>query len=83
MNDEMIYTISNGDIHLLKEIPKTYITHNISKTLMDNLKNNLLEVKNQLNSAETVDNEFKYVVCNFVYKLKNIEECIVYLEKIK
>jgi|LauGreDrversion4_1035100.scaffolds.fasta_scaffold07169_4 hypothetical protein len=83
MNDEIIETISHGDIYILKQLPKTLLTHNISKVLMDNLKNNLIQVENRMNTAETVDSEFNYVVCNFSYKLKNIEECIVYLEKIK
>jgi hypothetical protein len=83
MNDEMINTISHGNIHLLKQIPKNLLTHNISKVLMDHLKDNLLDVKKNMYKAECVDSEFKYVVCNFAYKLKNIEECIEYLEKIK
>jgi hypothetical protein len=83
MNDKMIESISWGDINLLKQIPKKILSNNISNVLMDNLKNNLLEVKKNMDKAECVDSEFKYVVCNFAYKKKNIEECIEYLEKIK
>lgn len=83
MNDEIMETISHGDINLLKQLPKTILTYNTSKLLMNNLKNNLQDVKNQMINAECVDTEFKYIICNFSYKLKNIEECIKYLEKIK
>lgn len=83
MNAEIINTISHGDIHLLKQISKKLLTNNISKVLIDNLKNNLLDAKKNMNKAECLDCEFKYVVCNFAYKIKNIEECIEYLEKIK
>lgn len=83
MDNEIIETISHGDIHLLKQIPKKLLITSTSNQLMEKLKNNLIEVKKNIDKAECVDTEFKYVVCNFSYKLKNIEDCIEYLEKIK
>lgn len=83
MEEEIVNSISNGDITILKSIPKHKLNSNITKILMNKLKGNLTENKNKIAQLDGCDHEFQNISYNFYYQNNNIEKCIEYLEKIK
>lgn len=75
MNLEEIY---DGNLNEIKKIPIKQITDSISKQILCQLENNLFNLEKKMLLNLNSDNYFY-----FYNKKKNLENCILYLKKIK
>lgn len=83
MNSNTIDSICDGDLEELKQIPKIKITQELSKKLISIMEKRLLDVNIIINSNVESTSEMKFVLCYYFEKKQNIENCILYLKKIK
>ena len=81
MNINWINKIGEGDINLLKKIPISNITNNISLQLLNLMEENKIKIKESLDN-NIVANDIKDYIFYYRNKLNNIDECILYLKKI-
>ena len=79
LNIEIICT---GNLEKLKNIPTEKITEEISNKCIDKMETNIQEIdkKLQINQSST---EIKYTTTYWIEQKQKIENCILYLKKIK
>ena len=80
MELELFNEICEGNIERLKKISKIEITEDLSNKLINNMEEKILNIVNQMNNC---GDELKYLASFYSVKKKNIENCIIYLKKIK
>jgi hypothetical protein len=80
MELELFNEICEGNIERLKKISKIEITEDLSNKLINNMEEKILNIVNQMNNC---GDELKYLASFYLVKKKNIENCIIYLKKIK
>jgi len=83
INNDLIENILAGNLEELKKIPKTSLTNNIRKRIIDTFEERLKELKININNTDCEDSEMKFLTCGYMEKRKNMEKCIAYLKKIK
>ena len=81
MDSETIDKISEGDIYLLKQIPKCKFTKNICLQLVSKMEIKKLEYKKILD-VNSYSSDFKDFCIYYMNKLTDIDDCISYLKKI-
>jgi hypothetical protein len=74
--------ICDGNLEKLKEIPKSKITENLSKQLITVMEGKIKEIELIINVNENMY-DTKYILNYNLIKKQNIENCILYLKKIK
>jgi len=79
-----IEIICSGNLEKLKNIPTEKITEEISKKWIDKMETNIQEIDKKiqvnLNQSST---EMKYTITYWIEQKQKIENCILYLKKIK
>lgn len=81
MDNEIISKICEGDIHLLKEIPKSKFTKDICLQLVSTMNLKKIEIQKLLDT-NIYSSDFKDFCIYYINKLKDIDNCIFYLKKI-
>lgn len=83
MNPEIIKEICNGNLHILKQIPKIDISHQLSLSLLllFTMENNKVEIQKNIDT-NAYSSDFKYNCLYYMGELNNIDQCICYLKKI-
>lgn len=80
----VIDKICDGNLEKLKEIPKSKITENVSKQLISVMEEKIKEIDININvNVNENMNDAKYILNYNLTKKQNIENCILYLKKIK
>jgi len=74
--------ICEGSLEKLKEIPKSFISEKVSKQLISIMEGKIKYIDNHININLDM-NEAKYILNYYLTKKQNIENCILYLKKIK
>ena len=74
--------ICAGNLEKLKQIPKEKITEEISRKWIHKMEDNLQEINRKLHVNMNSD-EMKYITTYCTEQKQKIENCILYLKKIK
>jgi hypothetical protein len=82
INTNIIKSISDGNLEELKKISKTKITEDFSKEICTIMEKKLEDINVILN-ANTNNDEIKFILPHYYDKKQKIEDCILYLKKIK
>ena len=81
MNSEVIREICDGNLNVLKQIPKSTITTKLSLLLLTNMENNKIDIQKNIDT-NTYSSDFRYNCLYYMGQINNIDKCISYLKKI-
>jgi len=74
--------ICQGNLEKLKEIPKNKFTENLFQQLISKMEYNLNDINKNININLDSSNS-EYILNYYLSQKKKIENCILYLKKIK
>lgn len=83
MDSSLLETICDGDLDKLKKIPKITLTENITSLMVNKMKINKSEYIVKLHISNYGDGDLIPIVSQIKWKIKDIDNCIDYLKKIK
>ena len=83
MDSSLLETICDGDLDQLKKIPKITLTENITSLMIDKLEKNKSEYQVKLHISDYGDSDLIPIFSQIKWKIKDIDNCIDYLKKIK
>jgi HKD family nuclease len=76
-----LQNICDGDLEELKQIPKIQFTEAFSKQILVKMERNIQDLQIKYNCI--TDEEMKFGTYSLLEKMKKIENCILYIKKIK
>lgn len=76
-----LQNICDGDLDELKKIPKIQFTETFSKELLMKMEKNIQDLQIKYNCI--TDEEMKFGTYSLVEKINKIENCMLYIKKIK
>jgi len=76
-----LQNICDGDLEELKQIPKIKFTEAFSKQILVKMERNIQDL--QIKYQSVTDTEMEFSSCCLLEKIKRIENCILYIKKIK
>lgn len=83
MDSSILETICDGDLDQLKKIPKITLTENITSLMINKMEINKSEYQVKLHVSNSSDGDLIPIISQIKWKIKDINNCIHYLTKIK